>query len=113
VFPRTIRTLDRATPVIQYARQYTPDLSAWFTKFAGVAGYYDANGHYARVQPLFAPTQLQSDGTLAAVNPANRVDPFQKGVFRRCPGGAAQYPPDGSAPVPAPGCDPSAEVPGP
>ena len=39
-------------------RPTRPDLAGWLTKFGQVASYYDANGHYARVQPVFGPTSL-------------------------------------------------------
>jgi phospholipid/cholesterol/gamma-HCH transport system substrate-binding protein len=113
VFPRAIRALDRAQPVISYARQYTPDLAGWFTKFGQVAAYYDANGHYARVMPVFSPARRRSDNTLEALPPRERLEGYDRGVLRHCPGGAVQPPPDGSAPVPAEGCDPSDTPPGP
>jgi phospholipid/cholesterol/gamma-HCH transport system substrate-binding protein len=113
VFPRAIRTLDRAQPVISYARQYTPDLAGWFTKFGQVAGYYDANGHYARVMPVFSPARRNADNTLEALPPQQRLEGYERGVLRHCPGGAVQPPPDGSAPIPAEGCDPEDTPPGP
>jgi phospholipid/cholesterol/gamma-HCH transport system substrate-binding protein len=113
VFPRAIRALDRAQPVISYARLYTPDLAGWFTKFGQVAGYYDANGHYARVMPVFSPTRRNADNTLEALPPNQRLEGFERGILRHCPGGAVQPPPDGSAPVPAEGCDPDDTPPGP
>jgi phospholipid/cholesterol/gamma-HCH transport system substrate-binding protein len=113
VFPRAIRTLDRAQPVVSYAREYTPDLAGWFTKFGQVAGYYDANGHYARVMPVFSPARLNSDNTLAALPPQQRTEGYERGILRPCPGGAVQPPPDGSAPVPVEGCDPADTPPGP
>ena len=112
VFPRAIRTLDRAQPVVEYARQYTPDLAGWITKFATVAGYYDANGHYARVQPVFSPTVFNGS-TLEAVPTSRHFEGYQPGILRHCPGGATQPPPDGSAPVPAAGCRPTDVPPGP
>jgi phospholipid/cholesterol/gamma-HCH transport system substrate-binding protein len=113
VFPRAIQTLDRAQPVISYARQYTPDLAAWFTKFGQVAGYYDANGHYARVMPTFSPARLNPDNTLEALPTDQRLEGFERGILRHCPGGAVQPPPDGSAPAPAEGCNPDDTPPGP
>jgi phospholipid/cholesterol/gamma-HCH transport system substrate-binding protein len=113
VFPRAIRALDRAQPVISYARQYTPDLAGWFTKFGQVAAYYDANGHYARVMPVFSPARRNPDNTLTALPLEQRLEGFERGVLRHCPGAAVQPPPDGSAPAPAEGCDPDDTPPGP
>jgi phospholipid/cholesterol/gamma-HCH transport system substrate-binding protein len=113
VFPRAIRALDRAQPVISYARQYTPDLAGWFTKFGQVAAYYDANGHYARVMPVFSPARRHPDNTLEALPPQQRLEGYERGVLRHCPGGAVQPPPDGSAPIPAEGCNPADTPPGP
>ena len=113
VFPRAIRTMDRSADFVDTARQYTPDLAGWFTKFGQAAAAYDANGHYARIQPIFSPFSVNDvTGLLTPVTPANRLDGFEKSQYRRCPGGAMQPPPDGSAPVAAPGCDPSTSPPG-
>jgi phospholipid/cholesterol/gamma-HCH transport system substrate-binding protein len=116
VFPRAIRALDRSQPVVEYARGYTPDIAGWITKFAMAAGYYDANGHYARVMPVFSPTQLQPDGTLRGVPPANRLTDnpdWQPVRPNRCPGGGMQPAPDGSSPRAFRGCDTSTTPPGP
>jgi phospholipid/cholesterol/gamma-HCH transport system substrate-binding protein len=114
VFPRAIRTLDRAQPVVEYARAYTPDLTGWITKFAEAAGYYDANGHYARVSPVFSPSSFnQAANTLTAIPPINRLDQFEQGLFNRCPGGSTQPSPDGSLPYAFMGCDTSSTPPGP
>jgi phospholipid/cholesterol/gamma-HCH transport system substrate-binding protein len=114
VFPRAIRALDRSQPVVEYARGYTPDLAGWLTKFAEVAGYYDANGHYARVSPVFSPTNLdQAANQLIGVTPTQRFNGFQTGQKNRCPGGSVQPSPDGSVPLEFMGCDPSTTPPGP
>ncbi|HYP47827.1 MAG TPA: MlaD family protein [Thermoleophilaceae bacterium] len=114
VFPRAVRTLDEAQPVIDYARQYTPDFAAWFTKFGQVPGYYDANGHYAKVQPIFSPANYDAaTNSLRAVPPLDRLNGFEKGVLTPCPGGAVQPSPDRSTPQPAEGCDPGDSPPGP
>jgi len=113
VFPRAIRTMDRSGDVVDTARQYTPDLAGWFTKFGQAAAAYDANGHYARIQPMFSPFSVNDNtGMLTPVEPANRIDGFEQHQFRRCPGGAMQPAPDGSAPVAVPDCDPSTSPPG-
>lgn len=112
VFPRAIRTLDRSDPVIEYARGYTPDLTAWITKFGQAAAYYDANGHYARVTPVFSPAVFDRDDyRLVGVNPADRLAGWERGTRPTCPGAAVQPAPDGSAPWPFRGCDPSSGPP--
>ncbi len=107
VFPRSIRTFDRSQDFVDTLRQYTPDFAGWFTKFGQAASSYDANGHYARVQPLFLPFRFNdADDTLTRTPDGQRLDQFQLRQFRRCPGGATQASPDGSAPFPVPGCRP-------
>ena len=112
VFPRAIRTLDRAQPVFEDVRGYTPDLASWLANFGQLAASYDANGHYARVHPMFLPAMYE-DGLLRANEPSQKLDGFEKGVPRRCPGGGVQPPSDGSAPRRAGDCDPSTTPPGP
>jgi phospholipid/cholesterol/gamma-HCH transport system substrate-binding protein len=107
VFPRAIRTLDRAQPVFEYVRGYTPDFAAWIANFGQVAANYDANGHYARVQPMFLPANY-TGGTLTAAQPAAKLNGFEQGVVNRCPGGATQPSADGSTPWSFRGCDPGA-----
>jgi phospholipid/cholesterol/gamma-HCH transport system substrate-binding protein len=111
VFPRTIRTLNRAQPVVEYARVYTPDLAGWFTKFGQGASAYDANGHYARIQPIFSPfsfSDLPAGDLLVPLGPGQtRLSSFAARQFKRCPGGSVQPPPDGSAPLPVSDCDPA------
>jgi phospholipid/cholesterol/gamma-HCH transport system substrate-binding protein len=112
VFPRAVRTLDRAQPVIDYARVYTPDLAGWFTKFGQVAGHYDANGHYARVEPMFMPAEF-AGGQLVSHDPIERLENLDLGNLNRCPGGATQPSADGSSPRAVDGCDPSDNPAGP
>jgi ABC-type transporter Mla subunit MlaD len=98
VFPRAIRTLDRAQPVFEDVRGYTPDLASWLSNFGQLAASYDANGHYARVHPMFLPASYsETGGLLTAHEPSQKLDGFQKGANNRCPGGNVQPPPDGSA----------------
>jgi len=121
-FPRAVTALRRSQPVIEYIRPYSPDLAGWFTKFGQGAANYDANGHYARVQPIFNAFQLtQTPGgeVLTATRPEQRLEGFQFGKGQRCPGGAIQPAPDGSNPWFGSGaegnfdCDPSTTPPGP
>ena len=80
---------------------------------------YDANGHYARIQPIFNAFRSPRTrrGTLTPIPPRQRLAGLQTSQVRRCPGAAIQAPPDGSAPFrDADGtldCDPSLVPPGP
>jgi phospholipid/cholesterol/gamma-HCH transport system substrate-binding protein len=113
------QALVRAQPVLEFARPYTPDFVGWVRDFGQGAANYDANGHYARIQPIFNAFQFADNpagGLLTPVPPANRMDGVETGVVRRCPGAATQRPADGSAPFTDGGdldCDPSLALPGP
>jgi phospholipid/cholesterol/gamma-HCH transport system substrate-binding protein len=112
--------LRRSQPVLEFIRPYTPDLVGWFRDFGQGASNYDANGHFARIQPIFNAfsfTDNPAGGLLTPIPNANRMDGLQTGVIRRCPGAASQPPQDGSAPYRDSGggldCDPSLVLPGP
>jgi phospholipid/cholesterol/gamma-HCH transport system substrate-binding protein len=101
VFPRAVRALRDTQPVIEYIRPYTPDLTGWFTKFGQGASPYDANGHYARIQPIFNAFQFGSTPggeVLTYTGDTSRLAGLETRASGRCPGGAMQPPPDGSAP---------------
>ena len=107
-FPRAIRAFDRSQDFVDTLRAYTPDLAGWITKFGQGASSYDANGHYARVQPVFSPfTFNEATNTLSKKPDGQRIDEFQLRQNRRCPGGATQASPDGSAPFEVEGCNPA------
>jgi phospholipid/cholesterol/gamma-HCH transport system substrate-binding protein len=113
------QALIRAQPVLEFARPYTPELVGWFRDFGQGAANYDANGHFARIQPIFNAFQFTDNpagGLLTPVPPALRMNGVQTGAIRRCPGAATQRPEDGSAPFTDGGgldCDPSLVLPGP
>jgi phospholipid/cholesterol/gamma-HCH transport system substrate-binding protein len=113
------QALIRAQPVLEFARPYTPDLVGWLRDFGQGSANYDANGHYARIQPMFNAFQFTDNpagGILTPVPPSDRMNGVITGAIRRCPGGASQPPPDGSAPFTDGGavdCDPSLTPPGP
>lgn len=124
--PRAIRAIDAAQPVVEFTRPYAPDLLAALTKLGQVTGYYDANGHYARVIPAGANLFGYDPATerLDPIPIAAQFDPFPAlglGPFSRCPGAATQ--PNGGWPDPADhpflddgalrgGCDPGDVPPG-
>ena len=118
VFPRSVTALQKTQPVLEYARPYTPDFAGWLTKFGQSAAPYDANGHYARIQPIFNAFQFNNTptGPVLTPNQGSRLAGLQTGKNQRCPGGAMQAPPDGSAPYRETKnfqCDPSTLPPGP
>jgi phospholipid/cholesterol/gamma-HCH transport system substrate-binding protein len=118
----SIDALKKSQRVIEFIRPYAPDFTAWITKFAEATAYYDANGHYARVQPVFNAFRFEDtggDGTLVPLTPAERVDAFKnRKNERRCPGGAIQSAPDASNPftddgrLSAADCNPLSKPPG-
>ena len=117
VFPRSITALQKTQPVLEYARPYTPDFAGWLTKFGESAATYDANGHYARIQPIFNAFQFNNTptGPVLTPNTGSRLGGLELGQNQKCPGGAMQPPPDGSAPYRETtnfACDPST-TPGP
>jgi phospholipid/cholesterol/gamma-HCH transport system substrate-binding protein len=119
-FAHSIEALQKSTPVLKFLRPYTPDLVGWLRDFGQGSSNYDANGHFARIQPIFNAysfTDTPAGGTLTPIPPSQRLAGLQTGQVKRCPGAASQPPPDGSAPFrDADGsldCDPSLVVPGP
>jgi phospholipid/cholesterol/gamma-HCH transport system substrate-binding protein len=76
------------------------------------SAYYDANGHYARTQPAFFAFGLNQNNELVTKPPSERYQGLRT-AFNRCPGGAMQPAPDGSAPWQVPGCELSSTPPGP
>jgi phospholipid/cholesterol/gamma-HCH transport system substrate-binding protein len=119
-FANGTRALVKLQPVVEFVRPYAPELVGWFRDFGGGAANYDANGHYARVQPVFNAfrfTDNPSGGVLTPIPPDQRFDGLESGQLRRCPGAASQPAADGSAPWrDASGtldCDPGLVPPGP
>jgi len=120
-FERSIEALRKTQPVIDFIRPYTPDLIGFLRDFGQGASNYDANGHFARVQPVFDAfkfTGSPTGGTLTAVAPGERFTGLETKRYRRCPGGSTQAPADGSAPFLDKGgltgsCDPTQVPPGP
>jgi phospholipid/cholesterol/gamma-HCH transport system substrate-binding protein len=121
-FENSRAALLRSQPVFEFGRPYTPDLVGFLRDFGETTAAYDANGHYARIQPIFDAFRFRDDengGSLEPVPANQRFDQLQTGILRRCPGSATQPPADGSAPYTDGGtlsredCDPDARVPGP
>jgi phospholipid/cholesterol/gamma-HCH transport system substrate-binding protein len=114
------QALARLQPVLEFARPYTPELVGWFRDFGQGASNYDANGHFARIQPMFNAFQFNDNPAGAVLTPTlpeARLGGVQTGAIRRCPGSASQPTPDGSAPWRGDAgeldCDPSLRPAGP
>jgi phospholipid/cholesterol/gamma-HCH transport system substrate-binding protein len=108
--PATVSALQQSAPVSSFIRPYTPDLVGWLRDFGQAAAYYDANGHYARVSPVFDSFTQGSDGSLHPATPQQGLSALQTGVIKRCPGSASQPATDGSSPFTDGGaldCNPS------
>jgi phospholipid/cholesterol/gamma-HCH transport system substrate-binding protein len=112
--PNDIKALQESVPVTAFFGPYAPDLTSAARDFGTDAGYYDADGHYARAALAFDNFTLGANDTLTPTTPQQGVQGLQLRQLRRCPGaGAAPSPADGSAPFTDSGllgCDP-AQVP--
>lgn len=105
------RALPTLKPILSEIRAYAPDLaSGLLTGFGGKAGgYYDANGHYARIAPIIngasfgALAQPLLGGLTDVLAPllGTGLAAPQTDQQERCPGAGAQTAPDGSNPNPA------------
>ena len=100
-FPHAEDAIAAFQPNLNFARAYTPDFFNGFAKVGQVTGYYDGNGHYARVSAtdLNLFNYDSGSGTLEPIRRANSTTPSAPaGIRRPCPGGATQPAPDGSNP---------------
>jgi phospholipid/cholesterol/gamma-HCH transport system substrate-binding protein len=121
-FKHSTQALVKSQPVLEFIRPYSPELTGWFHDFGQGTANYDANGHFARIQPIFNSFSFTSNpngGVLAPQSLNNKFDGLQTHVAARCPGSASQPTEDGSAPFTDDGklgpedCDPSLVPPGP
>ena len=121
-FNHSRQALQKSQPVLEFIRPYTPELTGWFHDFGQGTSNYDANGHFARIQPMFNSfsfTDNPAGGVLAPHGLNQKFDGLQTNIAKRCPGAASQPTEDGSAPYTDNGnlgpddCDPSMVLPGP
>lgn len=108
--PDAVKALEESVPVTSYFGPYSPDLTGLFRDFGQDTGYYDANGHYARVGPNFGAFHLNEKNELTPVSPSQGTEGLKTGQLRRCPGGGTQPAADGSSPFTDEGklsCDPT------
>jgi len=125
-FPHSEQAIEAFQPNLNFARAYTPDIFNGFGRLGQITGYYDGNGHYARVQFALNLFKRSESGELEAISPSQQYEAFGEsaGARRSCPGGSTQAAPDGSNPFteppfagsgvsPTSECDPAAAPPGP
>ena len=103
--PVTVKAMQDSIPILSFLRPYTPDLTAAISHLGADAGYYDVNGHYARVQPTgIGAFDLSGGPTTFTYTAASSATPFAPygafgsatyNLFTRCPGGS-------STPLPSP-----------
>jgi phospholipid/cholesterol/gamma-HCH transport system substrate-binding protein len=114
--------LIKTQPVLEFVRPYTVDITGWLRDFSQGAANYDANGHFARIQPIFNAfsfTENPAGGVITPIPPEQRLDNLETGNMRRCPGAAMAPLADGSNPwldqgrLDGKDCDPDQIPPGP
>ncbi len=93
-FPAAINALNQTQDEIAFVRPYAPDLVGWLTKFGEVSSFYDANGHYARVESansnLFRCTPVGGNCILDPIPPSQQFADLDFEISTRCPGGSTQ-----------------------
>ena len=108
--PSSVRALNESVPITAFWGPYAPDLSGTLRTFGQAASYYEGNGHYARVSPIFPDFHLGENNTLTPASSSSQaLEALKTGQVRRCPGGATQPAADGSSPFVDSGlltCDP-------
>ncbi len=100
-FPDTVKALRSTQDVVTFGRPYAPELIGFLRDFGQSSSNYDANGHFARVMPMFnafSLVQSPTGNTLSQIPPSQKQLGLQTGLKNRCPGSATQSAPDNSNP---------------
>jgi phospholipid/cholesterol/gamma-HCH transport system substrate-binding protein len=116
VYPQTIASMNSSQDLLDTLREYTPDLAGAISNLAEASANYDADGHYVRALPILGALSYNAPTNTLQPKPGfvDSVSGYETGQGHRCPGGAVQPPPDGSAPITAAaGCERSTTLPGP
>ena len=96
--PAAVTSLKESVPITAFWGPYSPDLQGTLREFGQTDAYYDANGHYARISPVFPDFALGSNNNLTPASAAQALAPLKTGQLRRCPGAATQPAADRSSP---------------
>jgi phospholipid/cholesterol/gamma-HCH transport system substrate-binding protein len=108
--PSSVTALQESVPITAFFGPYSPDLTGTLRTFGQAGSYYDADGHYARLMPVFPSFKLGEKNNLTPTSPQQALTNLHSGQLRRCPGAATQPAGDGSSPFTNNGlltCDPS------
>lgn len=100
-FASQTQALRDSTPILEFIRPYTPELVGFIRDFGQGSANYDANGHYARIEPMFTPYSFVDNpagGLLTPQSPVGKLTGTSSNNIARCPGAASQPAADGSAP---------------
>jgi phospholipid/cholesterol/gamma-HCH transport system substrate-binding protein len=105
-FPHAEAAIAGFQPNLNFARAYTPDIFNGIGRLGEITGYYDGNGHYARVRlsNLNIFNYESGSGELKPIPPSKQYEVFgsSAAVRRPCPGGVTQAAADGSSPFTEP-----------
>jgi phospholipid/cholesterol/gamma-HCH transport system substrate-binding protein len=96
--PAVVQGEKESAPITNFFGPYSPDLVGALRTFGESGAYYDADGHYARVSPIFPSFSLGEKDTLKPTSPTAALANLKSGQLRRCPGAATQPAADGSSP---------------
>jgi phospholipid/cholesterol/gamma-HCH transport system substrate-binding protein len=105
--PATVQSLKESVPITAFFGPYSPDLTGTLSTFGQAGAFYDADGHYAHVSPIFPSFTLGAGNNLTRGNPLSNL---KSGELRRCPGAATEPAADKSSPFTDEGqlsCNPS------
>jgi phospholipid/cholesterol/gamma-HCH transport system substrate-binding protein len=108
--PATVQSLRESIPITAFWGPYSPDLVNGVKAFGQTGSYYDADGHYARLSPVFPDFRLEENNTLKPAPAQQVIENLKTGLLRRCPGATTQPAADGSSPFTDNGllsCDPT------
>ena len=95
--PAAVASLRESIPITAFWGPYSPDLTGAARAFGATGSYYDADGHYARLSPVFPDFALEGN-TLKPASAQSVIQNLKTGELRRCPGAATQPAADGSSP---------------
>ncbi len=84
--PRPSRQLQESVPITAFFGPYSPDLQGTLREFGQTTAYYDANGHYARISPVFPDFALDAKNNLTPASAAQALAPLKTGQLRTLPG---------------------------